>query len=213
MMNQFYNKVSGKSLERLAALSDGVFAIAMTLLVLDLHVPEFALPKGVPTEGDLLHALWVLSPRLVPYAMSFLTLGIFWVAQQTQLSSCTRSDRNLAWITIAFLMIVSLTPFTAALLAAFLTYKTALLIYWLNIVLLGLTVLWMWIHAQRAGLLKEDVSQEMRTALERRIVVAQVLYAVGAALCVFNTYWSIGFILLVQVNYAIAPRFGPLYRL
>jgi uncharacterized membrane protein len=200
-------------LERLAALSDGVFAIAMTLLVLDLRVPEFSLPNHVPTEGDLLHALWVLSPRLVPYAMSFLTLGIFWVAQQTQLSSCTRSDRNLAWITIAFLMIVSLTPFTAALLAAFLTYKTALLIYWLNILLLGVTVLWMWIHAQRAGLLKEDVSQEMRTALERRIVIAQALYAVGAALCVFNTYWSIGFILLVQVNYAIAPRFGPLYRL
>jgi uncharacterized membrane protein len=209
-MNLFYNKVAGKSLERLAALSDGVFAIAMTLLVLDLHVP--VLPK-TSSEADLWHALVGMAPNLVPYAMTFLTLGIFWVAQQTQLSACVRSDRTLAWISIAFLMIVSLTPFTASLLAAFIAYRTALLIYWFNILLLGVTVMWMWLHAQRAGLIKEDVPVEMRKALESRIVIAQSLYAVGAALCVFNTYWSIGFILLVQINYAIAPRFGPLYRL
>jgi hypothetical protein len=52
----------------------------------------------------------------------------------------------------------------------------------------------------------------MRSALERRIVIAQILYAVGAALCVFNTYWSIGFILLVQIFYAFAPRLGILNR-
>ncbi|HTA38861.1 MAG TPA: hypothetical protein VK760_07290, partial [Candidatus Acidoferrales bacterium] len=141
------------------------------------------------------------------------TLGIFWVAQQTMLSACTRSDRPLAWISIAFLLQVSLTPFTAALLSNFITYRTALLIYWFNILLLGVTVLWMWIHAQRAALIKEDVPMDMRKALEVRIVISQCLYAVGAALCVFNTYWSIGFILLIQINYAIAPKFGPLNRL
>jgi len=209
-MNLFYNRVAGKSIERLAALSDGVFAIAMTLLVLDLHVPSVA---DVKSE----HALWVqllsFAPRLVPYALTFLTLGIFWVGQQTQLSACKRSDRNLAWITIAFLMIVSLTPFTAALLASFITYRTALLIYWFNILLLGITVMWMWLYAQRAELLKDDVPPEMRKALETRIIVAQALYAFGAALCAINTYWSIGFILLVQANYAFAPRLGKLYRL
>jgi uncharacterized membrane protein len=209
-MNLFYNKVAGKSLERLAALSDGVFAIAMTLLVLDLHVPAF---DSVKSEHDLLMQLWQAAPRLVPYAMTFLTLGIFWVGQQTQLSACARSDRNLAWITIVFLGIVSLTPFSAALLAGFIAYRTALLVYWFNILMLGVTIMWMWLYAQRAGLIKEDVSKEMRTALERRIVIAQVFYAVGAALCVFNTYWSIGFILLVQINYAFAPRLGFLNRL
>lgn len=209
-MNLFYNKLAGKSLERLAALSDGVFAIAMTLLVLDLHVPSF---DSVHSEHDLLAQLWQAAPRLVPYAMTFLTLGIFWVGQQTQLSSCARSDRNLAWITIVFLMIVSLTPFSAALLAAFIAYRTALLVYWFNILMLGVTVMWMWIYAQRGGLIKEDVTQEMRSALERRIVIAQILYAIGAALCSFNTYWSIGFILLVQINYAFAPRLGFLYRI
>ena len=210
MMNHFYNKVAGKSLERLAALSDGVFAIAMTLLVLDLRVPDLAAPAS---EGALVHALGSMLPSLIPYAMTFLTLGIFWVAQQTQLSACSRSDRTLAWISIAFLMIVTLTPFTTALLAKYITFRTALLVYWLNILMLGVTVMWMWLHAQRAGLIKEDVPPEMRRALEVRIVLSQCLYAVGAALCVFNTYWSIGFILLVQINYAIAPKLGPLYRL
>jgi hypothetical protein len=53
----------------------------------------------------------------------------------------------------------------------------------------------------------------MRSAVERRIVIAQALYALGALLCVVNTYWSIAFIVLVQLNYVIAPRIRPLYRL
>src|SRR5438477_9696033 len=78
-----YNALAGQSLERLAALSDGVFAIAMTLLVLDLRVP---LSADIHTEYDLWRALAALSPRLITYLMSFMTLGIFWVAQQTQLN-------------------------------------------------------------------------------------------------------------------------------
>lgn len=56
------------------------------------------------------------------------------------------------------------------------------------------------------GLVKDDMPAAVPTAIKRRIVIAQVLYAVGAVLCVFNTYWSIVFIVLVQLNYAIAPR-------
>jgi uncharacterized membrane protein len=210
MMNLFYNRVAGKNLDRIAALSDGVFAFAMTLLVLDLHVPNFT---DASSESELWAKLLPLAPRLVPYAMTFLLLGIFWVGQQTQFNAFARSDRNLAWISIGFLFIVTLTPFSTALLANFLAYRTALLVYWFNILLLGIMVNWSWRYAQRAGLVKEDVPIEMRKAVETRIIVAQSLYAFGAALCAINTYWSIGFILLVQLNYAIAPRLGFLYRM
>ncbi len=65
-------------------------------------------------------------------------------------------------------------------------------------------------YAHRAGLMKEGVPPEAKGAIERRIVVAQSLYAFAALLCVFSTYWSIGLIVLVQLNYAIAPKFrGP----
>ena len=209
-MSSHYNLFAGQSLDRLAALSDGLFAIAMTLLVLDLHVPS---GQGIHTEHDLWRALVPLWPRLIPYIMSFLTLGIFWVGQQTQLNRFTRSDRNLTWIHLGFLLAVSLMPFSTALLAEFITHPIALVVYWLNILLLGAVLFASWRYALHAGLVKDDTTVEMRSAVERRIVVAQALYALGALLCIFNTYVSIGFIVLVQLNYVLAPRIRPLYRL
>ncbi len=63
-----------------------------------------------------------------------------------------------------------------------------------------------WSYALHAGLTTESVTEPLSRAVKRRIVLAQTLYALGAALCLINTYWSIGFIVLVQLNYAIAPK-------
>jgi uncharacterized membrane protein len=202
-MQSLYNRVAGQSVERLAALSDGIFAVAMTLLVLDLRVPA---REAIHSEHDLWRSLVALSPRLLVFLMSVMTIGIFWVGQQTQLNQFVRADRNLAWIHIAFLCAVSLIPFTTSLLAEFIHYRTALLVYWFNILLLGLALLWSWSYATRANFLPDDAPAEIHPAIIRRIVIAQSLYAAGAALCVFNPYYSIAAIVLVQLNYAIAPR-------
>jgi uncharacterized membrane protein len=203
-MPSLYNRVAAQSVERIAALSDGIFAVAMTLLVLDLRVPT---AEAIHSEHDLWHALVLLSPRLVIFLMSVMTIGIFWVGQQTQLNHFARADRNLAWIHIAFLCCVSLTPFTTSLLAEFIHYRIALLVYWFNILLLGTTLFWSWSYATRQHLLSDDLPENIHPAVIRRIVIAQSLYAAGAALCFFNTYYSIAAIVLVQINYAIAPRF------
>jgi uncharacterized membrane protein len=203
-MHSLYNRVAGQSVERLAALSDGFFAVAMTLLVLDLRVPA---AEAIHSEHDLWHALIALTPRLIVFLMSVMTNGIFWVGQQTQLNHFARADRNLAWIHIAFLCAVSLTPFSTSLLAELIHYRTALLVYWSNILLLGLTLYWSWTYATRNHLLTDDLPPEIHAAIVRRIVVAQTLYACGAALCFIGTYYAIAAIVLVQVNYAIAPRF------
>jgi uncharacterized membrane protein len=203
-MPSLYNNVAGQSVERIAALSDGIFAVAMTLLVLDLRVPA---AEAIHSEHDLRHVLVALSPRLLIFIMSVMTNGIFWVGQQTQLNHFARSDRNLAWIHIAFLGCVSLTPFTTSLLAEFIHYRTALLVYWFNILLLGTILYWSWHYATRAKLLAEDIPGEIHPAVKSRILIAQSLYAGGAALCFINTYWSITAFVLIQLNYAIAPRF------
>jgi uncharacterized membrane protein len=202
-MTSGYNRIAGQSVERLAALSDGVFAVAMTLLVLDLRAPA---TEAIHSEQDLWRALATLSPRLIMYAMTFMTLGIFWVGQQTQLNHLARSDRSLTWIHILFLFAVSMTPFSTTLLAGFTAYRTALLAWWGNILLLGAALYFSWVCAVGSGLLKHDVGPEISTAIKRRILIAQGLYAFGAALCVVNTYWSIGFIVAVQLYYAVAPR-------
>ena len=114
--------------------------------------------------------------------MSFMTLGIFWNGQQAQLNSFSRSDRHLSWIHIAFLFAVSIMPFTTRLLAEFITYRSVLIAYWANILLLGLVLFVSWRYATRAGLLREEITHESQCAVERRIVVAQALYAFGALL-------------------------------
>src|SRR5215471_9084383 len=119
-----YNRIAGQSVERLAALSDGVFAVAMTLLVLDLKTPAI---EAIHSEQDLWHALQALFPRLIVYVMTFMTLGIFWIGQQTQLNHLARSDRSLSWIHLVFLFTVTLTPFSTSLLAEHTRYRVALL--------------------------------------------------------------------------------------
>jgi uncharacterized membrane protein len=198
-----YNQITGQSLERLAALSDGIFAVAMTLLVLDLHAPA---SEVIHSQGELWHTLAGAAPQLISYVMSFLTLGIFWNGQQAQLNSFSRSDRHLSWIHIAFLFAVSIMPFSTRLLAEFITYRSVLIAYWANILLLGLVLFASWRYARRAGLLREEITHDNQCAMERRIVVAQALYAFGACLCLVNTYLSIAFIVLVQLNFALAPR-------
>lgn len=209
-MRANYNHIAGQSVERLAALSDGVFAVAMTLLVLDLRTPA---ETAIHSERDLWNAIVLLAPRILVYLMSFLTLGIFWVGQQTQLNHFSHSDRHLTWIHLAFLFGVSLMPFSTSLMASFISYRLALLLYWANIFVLGAILFAAWRYALRVQLVKPELSAEFAAAIERRIIVAQALYALGALLCLINTYWSLGFILLVQINYALAPRINPLSRL
>src|SRR5579862_8996196 len=200
-----YNQIAGRSVERLSALSDGIFAVAMTLLVLDLRTP---LVDAIHSERDLWRALGAAAPQIVMYLMTFLTLGIFWIGQQTQLNHLSRSDRTLTCVHLAFLFALTLMPFSTRLLAEFAAYRVALVLYWANIALLGLTLYFSWGRAVRAGLLKSDVSPETIVAICRRIIAGQSFYAFGALLCVFSTYWSIAFIVVVQLNFAIAPRFG-----
>jgi uncharacterized membrane protein len=202
-MPTLYNRIQGRNLDRLAALSDGIFAVAMTLLVFELHLPIAA---QVHSERDLMAALAGLGPQWITYGMSFLTLGIFWAGQQTQLNHLAEGTRDLTWIHLGFLFAVTLLPLSTRLLAEFFAFRVALGLYWLNIFVLGAMLFWSWSYAVRANLIKADTPEEVRDSICRRIVIAQSLYAAGAALCFIHTWLSIVAIVLVQLNYALAPR-------
>jgi uncharacterized membrane protein len=215
-----YHRFAGSSLDRLAALSDGVFAVAMTLLVLDLKAPS--VPKRVQqpiwsvgggSERALSHGLLHdVAPRLLPYLMSFLTLGIFWVGQQTQLQSFTRSNRALTWIHLTFLLAVTLLPFSTGLLAQDITYRLSVAVYWLNLLALGVVLYISLRYAAHAGVISDETTDEMRSAMARRIVAYQSLYALAALTCLINTYLAIGLLFALQVNAVIAPRIWILDR-
>jgi len=197
-----YNQLAGQRVGRIEAISDGVFAVAMTLLVLDIHVP---LREVIHSEHDLAVAFCSLTPKLLTYFTSFMTLGIFWNGQSLQFNHIKHSDRDLTWIALFFLMVVSLVPFTTAFLSEHFSYRFSIGLYWLNIFLLGLVVYIQWAYAWKKNYLDKNDPAAIAAdkALRKRIIVAQTLYATGALLCFINNYLSIGFIIIVQLNYAL----------
>ena len=208
MEQRRYNEVAGTSLHRLSGISDGIFAVCMTLLVLGLAVPAVG---AVGSEAAMLGAIRDLLPAIVTYFMSFLTLGIFWVGQQTQLSGVERANRHFTWIHLAFLLSVTLVPFSTQLLARFHWSRAALLFYWLNIVVMGFALLAGAEYAERAGLFPGDRGRAILSLVRRRVYGAQALYVIAAALCVVDTHWSIAAIVAIQLNFALAPPI-PLLR-
>jgi uncharacterized membrane protein len=206
-----YNQLAGTSVDRLSGISDGIFSVGMTLLVLGLAVPT--LSAASTTEGELWNQLLKLGPNVLVYVMSFMTLGIFWVGQGTQLSQLARSNRHYVWIQLAFLLTVTLVPFSTALLAHFPNLRVALVEYWLNIVLLGATLLAAAEYALRRELFQEAEQRDLARLFRGRILIAQALYAFATALSlVFSTWVSIALIALIQLNYVIAPRIPILRR-
>ena len=204
-----YNEFAGTNLDRLAGISDGIFSVGMTLLVLGLAVPAVTV---VRTEADLWHALLGLGPNVLVYTLSFMTLGIFWVGQGTQLNLLERSNRNYSWLQLMFLFAVTLVPFSTAVLARFPTLRLALVEYWLNIVLLGMSLFAGLQYGRRAGLFKPAIA-ETAPLMRGRILIAQSLYAIATATCiVFPTWVSITLIFLIQLNYVVAPRIPVLHR-
>lgn len=197
-----YNDLAGKKIGRIEALSDGVFAIALTLLVLEIKVPE----RPVHSEQELLHVFLALSPKFLSYLLSFMTMGIFWNGQSVQLSYMKEYDRNLTWIALFFLLLVSLLPFTTAFLGQYTSFRFALFLYWLNLLLLGLALYLHWVYAARKQFIDLDAAAfpAINKAVRSRIVIAQALYFAGALLCFIHVYLSMAFIILVQLNYAFA---------
>jgi TMEM175 potassium channel family protein len=207
---RYYNEIAAKSRLRLDAISDGIFGVAMTILVLTLVVPT---ATEVRDAGDLWHALLRLLPNVVTYFMSFLTLGIFWVAQQTQLSEVEETDRDYTWIMLTFLLFVTFVPFSTALLAAYYQSWMAVVEYWFNIFLLGAFNTLAVEYAARSELVPAARRAIVLPAIRRRAVIAQGLYASATALSIFDTRISIAAIVLIQLNYALAPRVLFLHRL
>ena len=119
--------------ERLKALADGVFAIVMTLLVLQLGVP---VAKGLSKETELLRELGKLLPEFLIYVLSFQILGVFWVIHHSIFGFVRKYDTTLVWLNILFLMFVSLIPFSTALVGKNGFVTVTAVIYGVNMLLI-----------------------------------------------------------------------------
>jgi uncharacterized membrane protein len=195
-----YNALSGRSLERVLVLVDGVFAIVMTLLVLDLRLPQ----AHAATSHELWSQLTDLAPQFGAYALSFSMLGTFWLAEHSLLGHMRTSDRTLAWTVLTFLFFVTTLPFTASVLADHTHLRLAVWIYWANLLMLGIALGWQLVHAARAEL--GDPAAPAVRLLWRRLLLAQTLYAAGALVTIISPVAGIIALAVCQLFFMISPR-------
>lgn len=203
-MRSTYNQIAGQNLGRLAALGDGIFGVAMTLLVFDLKPPT---AEGIETDADLAWALLGVGRQLVLVALSFLTLGVFWVAHQTQLHHLDHGDRHFTWLQLAYFFTATMIPFATRVLVDFPGSRLAVVLYWLLIVVLGGLVLVNWIYAERAGLVRDDAGPAIGRAIRSRVRTAQLLYFGAVTVALISPRLSIAAFVIIQLGYALGLSF------
>ena len=149
--------------ERIVFFSDAVFAIAITLLVLEIKVPHIAHTADAATT---LSALGLLIPKAVGYVVSFVVLGSFWIEHHRVFRYITRFDAKLLWWNLAMLLVVAFMPFPTALFSENYTNPVALAVYAFALTGLGLAKIGLWRHAAAGHRL---LATEVPPALVRNI--------------------------------------------
>lgn len=134
---------------RIEALSDGVFSIAMTLLVLKLEVPEV---MHHSSNDQMLMQLLALSPDFMTYVVTFLIAGGFWFLQHLMFHFVRHADGAFIWMNLIFLMLVALLPFSAGLMSHLLIHPVSQLFYFGNHIAIAMLLNIQWQYAKRREL-------------------------------------------------------------
>jgi len=185
---------------RLEAFSDGVFAIAATLLVLELRVPED------PTDlGAALVRLW---PAYAAYLVSFLTIGIIWVNHHTLLEHCRRVDRRFLYLNLLLLIAVGIVPFPTALVGRYILSEqgatAALVVYGLGAVLIAMAFTGVFLYATHDQRLVGDAAAPRRIREEGRLFpIGLAAYTLGIALAFVAPVASLAVYGLTALFYAL----------
>lgn len=167
--------------ERIGAFSDGVFAIAVTLLVLELKVPEHVPP------GGLVHLLPELLPKYVGHVISFAVLGVYWVGHHNMFLHIKRHDRVLLWLNILFLLFVASMPFLTSMLALHGEDQFAVVAYAGNLALAGFALDLIWTYAtHRRRLVEPGMDPKLVALVHRRVLVAPAIYLLAIGLSFFS---------------------------
>ena len=195
----------GLGKHRIEALSDGIFSIAMTLLVLDLKVAD--IPEEMAAPGFLGRMLLGLWPKFLCFALSFLILGLFWVAHHGYSHFLKRSDRYFLWLNLLFLLVVVCVPFSASLLGRYPNHRIPAMIYGANIVLLGVTLYWQWWYAtSKHRLVGAHLEKELIQKGKNRILMGFMANGCAMLLALWNPAISLTLYILFPIIYLMPSK-------
>jgi len=195
--------ISVLSTKRIEALTDGVFAIAMTLLVLNLKIP--AIPEGAAAKvlPKLVLDLW---PDFFNYALSFILLAIFWIVHHRQFHFIKAIDQRLLWINILGLMFIALIPFSTSLIAEHGDVQVAAVFFHCNLLVIGSIFYIHWSYATGKGhLIDPNLSAQTILLNKKRNLVTPTISLVCIGLSFLTPDWS-------EVPYFAIPFIMAKYR-
>ena len=194
---------------RLETLTDGVFAIIMTILVFNISVPELILfTEGEHAEERLSNKFASLWPDILAYIISFTTLAVYWVTHHRIFRWILYVDRPLIWINISFLMTIGIVPFSTSLLTQYLDQQIAIFAYSFNAILAGIIVYALYFYAKgHPELVDKTVPTFIGRRSGRRIIVTTLTYSVAILISFLHLPASWFFLLLVLIPELIPDRY------
>ncbi|MFC2102172.1 TMEM175 family protein [Bacteroidota bacterium] len=192
-------------LNRIEALSDGIFAIAMTILVLNISLPEKEAVQSLGLHRVLFNHL----NEFIIYFMSFFLLGVFWMIQRKQMSSLVATDQNHMWLNIIMLMYICLVPFSASLQSTYNSDWVAAFTFSANMLIIALLFLFIWHYAtSKNRLVSPEFSREDALHGERNTWIFIVVSTISMGASFFIPEYSALFFLLIPILKSILHRFS-----
>jgi len=183
---------------RLEALGDGIFSVAMTVLVIELALPVM--------EGDDWHnfmqALQKSWHSILCYFISFVILGIMWYGHRMMFEYISRTDRYFIFLGVLFYSVVCFVPFSTQFLAANLLKWYAILLYGLNLSLCNITLYAQWYYGiRKQSLMERELPDEVRKEAKVLFMLSPVVYSVAIGLSFFVPWVSIGIFIITPLLY------------
>lgn len=192
------------SLHRIEAFSDGVFAIAITLLIIEIGVPH------VTGDVKLEDELWRQWPKYGAYVLSFVMIGIYWANHNSFFRLFARSDHTFLMLNVLFLMAIAFVPFPTAVLGDYLRddseRKTAVVFYGLGMVLPATTWLAVWLYGVARGLLRTDLHPRYVRLLTLQYGASSLIYLIAMVTALISSWICLAIVVGLTLLYLLPPR-------
>jgi len=193
--------------DRLEAFSDGVFAIAITLLVFGIKVPVVS---GVDVSAELRHQLLALWPSYLSFGVSFTIISIFWIGHHHMFRLISRSNRTLLWLNNVFLMCVSFIPFPASLISLYGRERISMILYCGTTIITGIALYMIWAYASTGGrLLYAGIPKRVIQVAGWRILGGTFFYGVALGLAFVSLTASRILLVFIPLFYLLPSSIDP----
>jgi len=188
-------------LERLVFFSDAVMAIAITLLAIDIRLPEAA----HQSSGNLAPWIGALWPKIIGFLVSFWVIALYWLAHNRCFRFIRGFDRRLVYLNFLFLMFVAFLPFPTSVLFNFSPETVSVVLYAGTAAGMGLSLFWLWTYSLRHGFVSEAASPELRRDIRLNLLLSPLVFLLSAVVALFNANLGM-FMWLLQIPVYILRR-------